>query len=215
MEANPKISKDINFLYFYKTLRDVWENADFAIGLGTTEYHEFSFYPTRMVMENTFRLEFFTRQKTDKQIEIATKEMLRIAKRFYDLEKRTGGDGREFQTSYEAFAQKITVPKIDVVRERDLDPFPSMWDLMSQSKIEGGSSWYFDYQSLAELTHGKVMSIVMKDNDELAEHRRSLMYLQTMSHDLIKNADFHLGHKMRKEVVDAIQTAEAIVKAPL
>jgi hypothetical protein len=36
-----------------------------------------------------------------------------------------------------------------------------------------------------------------------------------MSHDLIKNADFHLGHKMRKEVVDAIQTAEAIVKAPL
>ena len=214
-EKNQSTSKDIRFLYLQKTLQGVWENADFVIALGKTKYQEYSFYPVRMIMENTFRLEYFSRRKKDQQIEIAAKEMLRIAKRFYDFEKNNGEDGREYKNFYEFFATGIDIPDIDSVNERDLDPFPSMRELTRNTKIEGGSSWYFHYQSLAELTHGKLMSFVITKDEEVAEHRRSLMYLQTMCHDVLKNGDFHLGGKTRNEVVAAIEEAERIVKKPL
>jgi len=214
IEASP-IDKDERFKYLYTTFQNVWQNVEFAMYLGGTPFSQFSFYPARMVLETTFKLEHFARQNKEGQMRIAQFEIMRISKRFYDLEKRTGGDASKYKETYDFFASDTEFPDIDKADEWKLDPFPSMPKLTKASKIEGGENWYFHYQCLAELTHGKLMSIIMREEDAVAEHRRSLMYLQVMCNDLLKNADFHLGGSTRAEVVKAIEDAEKIVKAPL
>lgn len=207
--------KDETFLYYLTTFQEAWRNVDFALHLGGGEFQEYSFFPTRAVMESTFRLEYFSHSKKAVQLEIARKEIMRIAKRFYELEKKTTGEIKQYAEIYRNFAEGTKFEDIDKVKEKELDAFPSMRELTSQSKIDGGEAWYFHYQCLAENTHGKLMSIIMREDNAPSEHRRSLMYIQTMCNDLIKNADFQLGGKTKERVVNAIQEAEKIVKAPL
>jgi hypothetical protein len=207
--------KDERFAYFYQTYKNAWQNAEFAINLGDDKNCRFSFYPVRMVLETTFRLEYFSHQKPETQMEIAQVEILRIAKRFFELEKRLGGDPTKFVDTYNFFAKDGDYPSIEEIDERNLDKFPSMKQLTSASKIEGGEQWYFHYQVFAEHSHGKLMSIFMQEEDIDASHRRSLMCLQVMCNDLIKNADFQLGSKTRDDVVQALKKAESIVKAPV
>lgn len=53
----------LRFVYFHETVKSIWEHVDFAFSLGKGKNRRFAFYPARTVMENTFRLEHFTRQK--------------------------------------------------------------------------------------------------------------------------------------------------------
>ena len=91
----------------YPSLRDLWQGREYLDSriLGKGKNRRFAFYPARTVMENTFRLEYFTRQKNDVQEEIATKECLRICKRHYDNEKANNEKlaTLEFKKYYDRF----------------------------------------------------------------------------------------------------------------
>jgi len=210
-EGNPD---GIRFLYFSKTLECIWENADFALGLGKGKYRRFSFYPVRTVFENTFRLEYFTRQKQTAQNDIAAREILRICLRHYNYEKGEGNieKAEEFKKYYEEIANYGDYGNIDSIKESVLEPFPNIKELTDSSKLAGASSWYFHYKALAELTHGKLMHKIITDLSFSGEHRRSLMCLLLLCKDVIRFTDFHLNGQTKKEVEEAIKKAEYIIK---
>jgi hypothetical protein len=187
--------EDLRCLYYYETLKNIWENSDFVLSIGKGRNGKFAFYPARTIMENTFRL----------------------CKRHYDFELSNGQleAAKEFEDYYNKFSQGGDFSDINTVRVRDLEPFPNMKELTNNSKIENAKKWYFHYQVLAETSHGKYMHIVMMQEPEARSYRLSLMYLMMMCIDVLKNADFHLGHKTRSDVVAAIQKAESIIKKPL
>jgi len=205
-------------LYFEGTLKNIWDNVNFALSLGKSKNRKFSFYPARSVLENTFRLEHFTRQKSrGKQDDIAVKEFLRVCKRNYDFHKSQGNDNgtEEFRDLYKKFASLGNYPSIDRVKEKTLDPFPCIYDMVKNTKIRGGLSWYYHYQALAELTHGKLLHSQMMNMNEKSQHIRSLMYTLVMCNEVVKISDFHLGGATKKEVTEAIREAEYIVKKPI
>ena len=150
------------------------------------------------------------------QEEIATKECLRICKRHYDNEKANNEKlaTLEFKKYYDKFSQG-KFPDINTIKEKELDPFPTMWSLCKNSKINGGEQWYFHYKGLAEESHGKLLAISMTKQNEAQTYRLSLMYLLVMTNDVLKNADYHLGGTTSELVVSAIQQAEKIVKKPI
>lgn len=209
------IEKSIAFLYFNKTIQALWENADFCINLGKGRNRVFAYYPVRNILETVFRLEYFTRQKDRKtQDDIAIRELLRLNKRFYDKDLSEGITDSEFIQHYKNFAVLGNYPDIEKANPND-DPFPNMYVLTKNSKISGGAKWYFMYQELAELAHGKLLSIIVRNLSDKLEYRRSLMQLIPLCNEALGVTDFHLGFRTKDLVVSAIKQAEAIVKKPL
>lgn len=208
----------LRFTYFRETLKNIWDCVDFVLSLGKGKNRVYAFYPARTILENTFRLEFFTRQKNIKdQEDIALKECLRICKRNYDSELSAGnnGDADKYKQCYKSLAPHGNFLSIDDIDVRSLEPFPNMKVIMGYSKIEGRIKWYYHYQALAESSHGKLMHIIMNDQHKNEQYRLALMYTTVMCNEILKITDFHLQGKTRKEVVEAIQKAESIVKKPV
>jgi hypothetical protein len=208
---------NLRFHYFYITLKNIWENIEFILSLGRGKNRNYAFYPARTIVENTFRLDYFTRQKNERQEEIALKEVARISKRLYDMEFNDGNlePAEKFKGYYDTSAKWGSLPNIDDVTERELEPFPSIKDLMKDSKIEGGIKWYPIYQALAEMSHGKLMHIIMLKQSNELEYNRSLMCTIPMGNQALKIADFHLSGKTRAEVIKALQDAQAVVRKPI
>jgi hypothetical protein len=208
--------KDISFMYYYNTLASVWDNIDFAIALGKGKYQKFAFYPTRNVLENGFRLEYFTNQSKEKRKEIAVMEFLRVIHRSYEHDKSKGRDVKEYEENYRHFSSLAgSHPKIDEFKEKGSDPFPSMWKLIKNTKMEGGLDWYHHYQSLCEVTHGKLFGTIMSSSYELDEHVWCLQYSQFMAIYLLKLSAFHINGSVTKEVANIIKKAEEIIKKDL
>jgi hypothetical protein len=86
---------------------------------------------------------------------------------------------------------------------------------MKNSKINGGTDWYYHYQGLAESTHGKYMHLSMISKTPNEHYRLSLMYALIMCNDLLKNADYQLVGKTREDVIQAIKISESIIKRPV
>ena len=208
--------KDIDFMYYYNTLASVWNNIDFAIALGKGRYQKFAFYPTRNVLENGFRLEYFTRQSKEKRKEIAVIEFLRVIYRSYEHDKSKGRDVSEYKENYKHFASLVKIsPKIDDFKKSEAEPFPSMFELVKNTKIEGGIDWYHHYQSLCEVAHGKLFRTIMSSSFELDEYVWCLQYIQFMAIYVLKLTDFHINGLVTKEVKNIIKQAEGIIKKDL
>jgi hypothetical protein len=203
--------KDIGFLFFVTTVRNTWNNVDFAIELGKGRHRRFSFYPTRTVLESLLHLEHYCGQKKDGQNDIALREMLRIAKRFYDREMVENQTGEPYKTWYEEIAGEGKYPTIDKANSSD-NPFPKIKKLADESPVYKGAHLYFSYQALCELAHGKMLAITASRQDELAEHTRSLMELFSLSCNLIKLVDLHIQGATNEDVTKALHESEAITK---
>lgn len=208
-------SKEVGFLYFINTVKSIWENVYFALALGKGRNLGFAFYPTRLVMENHLRLEYYCKQGKEGQNDIALRELMRLAKRFYDREKSEGNTGDQYKETYKSFAQGGTYPGIDNARAGD-DPFPNMRELCQQSHVyatqsDKGMKLYFAYQALAELTHGKLFANISARDDQ-SEYVRSIMELYSLAVNTLKLIDYHAVGVTAKEVEEATKRGEAIIK---
>ncbi|MFA6322444.1 MAG: NUDIX domain-containing protein [Candidatus Buchananbacteria bacterium] len=218
MEKNKNVIKTERFMYYIRTLESIWDNTDFAISLSKNKHRAFAFYPVRSIMENTFRLEYFTRKKTmQEQDDIAAREFLRVSKKHYDFCVLKGDKvgAREFKNYYDGFSDLATGDYEDIenVAPANLNPFPSVEQMMLKSKLPDGRDWYYHYAALSESAHGKFMHAIMIKQDETGEYRRSIMYLPPMLVEIVKMTDFHLNGIMKDEVKKAIRRAEVIAKA--
>ncbi|MDD2646859.1 MAG: hypothetical protein PHV78_02625 [Patescibacteria group bacterium] len=201
------------FLYFEKTLDDIWENIKFAISLGKGKNRKFAFYPARSVLENFFRLDYFTQQNPQEQKNIAMMEALKVCKIMYDQEKTN--NHTEGMKSFNNHYQKVsdgTYQDIDSINLSSLDAFPSMKEMMKRSNLLDGNEWYFIYRSLSESAHGKFMARLIRELDDRAEYIRSLMCLNRIAIETIKITDFHLRFKTKDDVKRVIIQAKSIIE---
>lgn len=204
--------KEVGFTYFITTVKNAWDNIDFAIEIGKGRFRRFSYYPTRTILESLLRLEHYCRQQKDGQNDIALRELLRIAKRFYEREKIENGTGEPYRTIYADIAAQGNYPKVEDANSKD-DPFPNMKKLTEETPAYNKDAHlYFSYEALCELSHGKMMAVNTAVQDELAEHVRSLMGLQSYACNLLRLVDHHIQGVMATEIEKAIKEVEAIIK---
>ncbi len=201
--------KDVYYLYVFRTLEDILDNFDFVLKLGKGSSRRFAPYPTRAIIENTFRLEYFTKQSADTKNDIATREFLRVIKRFYDKDNDEI-NRKSLREMYDGFAQGGQYPSID--KAKDDDPFPNMY-ILTKDTIFSEKNWYFQYQILCEATHRKLVGIITSQ-DEVSEYVNSLMYLQNIMSEVIKLTDLYLNNVTQLEVINAIKNADAVIKKP-
>lgn len=193
--------KEIGFAYFFRTLKYTWENVDFALDLSRGKNRRFNIYPTRLICENIFRLEFYTKQTRKEQNEICLWEMLRIMKRFYDEFSDS-----KFGDLYEEMIKNLgevgtAYPNIND-KNAYHDPFPPMEQLMAKTNLPSTKNFYYHYRYLCEGHHGKLLAIYTADN-EIAQCRRNLFYIALFCKWLLLLTDNHIKHAT-KEIVDAV-----------
>ncbi len=205
------VFKEIGFIYFITTLKNTWDNIEFAIEIGKGRFRRFSYYPTRTVLESLLRLEYYCRQKKEGQNKITVRELLRIAKRFYDREKIENQSGEPYRKMYSEVADQGDYPQIEEANSKD-DPFPNMKCLSKESTLCCDGNIYFSYEALCELSHGKLLAVTSAMQDEFAEHIRSLMDIQYAACNLIKLVDNHIQGVTKKDVVEALNKADRIIK---
>jgi hypothetical protein len=216
-ESSPQ-PKEIGFMYYLNTLISIWDNIAFITGLanGIGKYKQFGFYPARNILENGFRLEYFFNQTEDGRNKIAVTEFLRVIKRSYIHEKVKGRDATEYGEHYIYFSSTIGgFPDIDDFDEDSADPFPGMKRMTKDSKIEGGVEWYHQYQSLCEVTHGKLFRTMMASYSPSGEYVWSLVYAEFMAIYILKLTDLFIQGSITEETINAIKKAEKIVKKPV
>ncbi len=195
-------------------VEEIWKDVDFAISLGKGRNRSFIFYPTRSVLENVLRLEFYSQQDVATQNDMARREMLRIAKRYYELEKSQGRDTTNLKDFYDQMAKGSTSPDIDDAKEND-DPFGAGFikiQATSKTLMFKNMELYTVYQGLAELTHGKMLSRMILELDDFSEYVRCLMYLHTLSIACLKITDSHLEGKTTTDINAAVKKSEYISK---
>lgn len=205
--------KEVGFLYFEHIIENIWENVDFIFSIKDKKYRNFSFYPTRCVMESAFRLDHFIRQNKKTQEDITIKECLRVLKRGWDMDNnKNNQEGMlEIKEQYDNFTSLGKgYPEIDKVTIKALEPFPNIFNILTASKVYD-IGWYYHYGFLSELTHGKLMSIIIKNINLISEYRRSLMYLIIMGYRVLEVFDVYLFGKVRLEIQNAIKKADQII----
>jgi hypothetical protein len=210
------IAKNTGFIYFFSTVKNFWDHVEFACSLGKGKNRRFCCFPARLLMETVLRLEFYVRQNKEEQDKIAIKEILRSCKRYYDRDKVMGRNTDEYIKYYNQFAKTGTYPDIDHVNP-NIEPFPSIKKLTSDSKMNGADRWYFHFQVLAESTHGKFLAIKMAEQDDLGEYVAAMMNVLLMSNKALLIVNQHIGNipkEFRESIVKAIKEAENIIKAP-
>ena len=204
--------KEVGYMYLMATVKNVWDNIDFAIELGKGRFRRFSYYPTRTILESLLRLEHYCRQQKDGQNDIAIRELLRIAKRFYDRDKIENQTGEPYRTMYADIAAHGTYPPVEDANPKD-DPFPNMRALTEATPAYNKDAHlYFSYEALCELSHGKMMAVTTATQDDLGEHVRSMMGLQSYACNMLRLVDHHIKGVMAAEIEEAIKACEAIIK---
>ncbi|MBX4211649.1 MAG: hypothetical protein KW806_02560 [Candidatus Yanofskybacteria bacterium] len=227
-EKNNKDSLHPGFLYFINTVEGFWENFDFIISLGKRRERVMAHYPARSMLETLFRVEHYINHKKEGQNYIADVEILRIWKRLYDegLSKQT--DIQRVKDSYNAVLENAALDKdplflIDTVKERQLDPFPSLEQLTQQSRLSQAKDWYFHYRILCEHSHAKLVASIMRSSDPKRQYRQMLMYgcffakemLMVVDHHILMVVDHHIKGATKQDVKDALIRVEDIVKAKI
>lgn len=225
LKAHEKANKEnlhAGFLYFINVLDEFWDNVDFVLALGKGKNRHFAHYPTRTILETTFRIEYYINQKTEGQNRISDLEVLRIMKKMYDDERSKGGTGDRARKDYEGLLRgsqmknKEEIQDISKVSLKKLDPFPELWELIRDTKLKRGDmNWYFHYQILCEYSHSKMVAIMMQNADELRKYRTMLAYVEFLAADMIKLVDHHIQGRTKDLVFDAIKRADAIMQAPV
>lgn len=168
-------------VYVFNTVEGFWDNAELALRVGNRKAtRNFAFYPVRMVMETLLRLIYFCKQTQQEREMITAKEILRIQHLLYNREKQVGGDTIDYASEYNKIVRefKVLVPQIDVAKVKDLDPFPDMWKLCSESNLKDPKMLYFFYRYLCEASHGKMIAtVIRKQSFANEEYRRALSLL--------------------------------------
>lgn len=203
--------KEIGFHYFFTTLKSLWEQVSFAVHLGKGKYKHLSFFPTRLLLENVFRLEFYINQKLKQQNEICFWEMARVMKRYYD---EFGDD--VFAKNYKKLVEDIgdkeyIYPDISEGGAYK-DPFPHIEKLIFSSKLPGVKGFYTHYRFLSELEHGKLVSLHMSKESH-SQYRRCLLYVFILCRWLLLLVDSHIKHETKDVVKLSIEKANSIVFA--
>ncbi|MFA4936815.1 MAG: hypothetical protein WC575_00780 [Patescibacteria group bacterium] len=201
--------KEMGFAYFFRTLKYTWENVDFALDLSRNRNRRFNIYPTRLICENVFRLEYYIKQKKKEQNEICLWEMLRLMKRYYD----EYGD-LYYRNSYEGMVRDLgekgtTYPNIDD-KTAYHDPFPSIEQLVTKSNLPSTKGFYIHYRYLCEGHHGKLLAIYIADN-EIAQCRRNLLLIALFCKWLLLITDSHIEHATKEMVAVTIKKADDII----
>ena len=209
-----KYSKEVRdiepgFAYFLPTLEFAWKNIDFAVSLGSGRWKAFNVYPTRVVFETVFRIEYYINKKVEVQNDIWSKEILRVNKRFHEAT-----DSEVFKENHDNIKPFLDNPEsLPDIEEYVLsDPFPRIEQLIKDSKLKGfNNDLYFHYRYLSEANHAKLLSIHMQ-NDEVAQYRRSLVYIFWCSKSLLTLTNSHISNETSQQVKESILKADELFK---
>jgi hypothetical protein len=201
--------KEIGFGYFYKTVLITFDNLEHALKLGKGKYRHFNIYPTRAICENVFRLEYYINQNKDKQNEICLLEMTRIMKRFYDETKDLTYKEYYDKTIKDFGNKSINYPNIEEEKAYK-DPFPSIQELMRQSKLPNVKNFYMHYRFLSESHHNKLISIFIAENQK-AQYRRNIFYLNILCRWILIIIDSHIQNVTKKDVENVIKKTDEII----
>lgn len=207
------------FFYFIKTLESFWENFDFILSLGKGRNRTMAHYPARSMLETLFRIEYYVRQKIKGQNYIANIETLRIYKRLYDDSiSKSDNTHQAIKKTYDDFLKITSLDQdplfaINKVSEDRLDPFPSLYNLIKDSKLPNTGGLYFHYRILCEHSHGKLIASIMRHTDPKRSYRQMLMYGCIFAREMLKVVDHHIQSATREEVKDVILATERIIKA--
>lgn len=203
------VPKESGYLYFFKTVNHTWENIEFALKLGKGTSRHFNVYPTRVVYENVFRLEYYINQDRRGQNEIVFWEIARLLKRFYDRDK-----DKEYKDTYDRMVKDLGEPTVkypDITENSAYkDPFPRMETLVSQSKLPNNNGFYFHYQALCESHHSKLLFIFIAEN-EVAQYRRNLMYIFLLTKWLLLVTDGHIKNITKDLVERAFRDTDLLI----
>jgi len=201
--------KEIGFAYFYKTALSTWDNVNFALKLGKGKYRHFNVYPTRVVCENVFRLEYYINQNFTGQNEISLLEMTRIMKRFYDETQDVIYKDYYDKMIKDLGDKNTNYPKIEE-KGSYKDPFPSMKNLITNSKLTNSKNFYMHYRFLSESLHNKLMSIYIAE-DKKSQYRRNIFYLNILCRWMLMVVDSHIQHVTKKDVDNVIKKTDEIM----
>jgi len=218
-EIENKKSLHSGFLYLLRTLESFWENADFVVFLGKGSFKQFAHYPTRALLENLFRLEFYVSKDKNGQNLIANLELLRIQKRLFDVstsesEKMKLKDEYIKMAKIDGLFDDPLYASIENIKDENLEPFPGLKKLIEASKRKKTDfNWYFHYRMLCEYSHSKLVALIMSNSDPRRTFRQMLTYTYLLSSDAIQLVDMHIEGVTKDIVKEAITNARMIVNA--
>jgi hypothetical protein len=206
--------KKVGHVYVAATVQIFWDNVRLMMHLGEDRFANFAFYPARTCMETFLQFFYFCKQDQGKKDEIAVKELLRSALKYYQAEKAAGGTGDQYADFYKFHTTLVSVPPIEKVKDDDLRLFPGIRKLCDEYSTSQAKSLYSIYQYLCEDVHGRILSNVIRRQSEEAEnYRRSLIIIFSFCKDMLLLVDRdYLGTRFRKEVEAVIPTVDAMLK---
>ncbi len=204
-QKNTTLNK--GFLYFDQSYRYIIELVSYVViveGRGK----KFTHHMVRAALEGSMRLEHYLKQTKEEQDKISSIEIARALKLMQS--DNLGG------TSFAEWMENLELSPEEYTQQRSkkvFDSFPDMRTLMNSSSIKERTDldWYFHYEYLCELTHGKLVGIISLDhldNAPIVFYRRNLMYLHSILKHTLLLADKHNNFANSDELEKVIQLSD-------
>jgi hypothetical protein len=209
--------KDGYHLYVFNAVENFWDNVEFAFQLGKkNSMKNFVFYPGRLIMETYLRFSYFSNQSEDVRNEISDKELLRIYRMLYKRALRDNDkvSAEELKKTYNQIRGKREIKDIDSVKKKELEPFYDIVTLIDKAKVKEKENYYMIYEYLAEATHGKTVStIIRKNSKEFEEFRRTAMLIVNICKDMLVLVDDNFCNKsLKNEILESIKKSNKEIK---
>ncbi|MDD5749503.1 MAG: hypothetical protein PHO91_01825 [Patescibacteria group bacterium] len=197
------LKNELRYIYVVETFEAINDCISLSHKLNTPKEHVHGLVVIRPAFENLLRLEYFLNQTKEKQNELATKEVLKIAARFY---KFTGDE--KYKTYYKKF-NKEAITSNDIERFDTKDKiFPDIKTLINKTKINI-KDLEFIYSNLSEFSHGRLMALVMGKSELQYFSPTPIAHLITI--ELMKITDNFLNRKTYNYIKTAMEKSSKIL----
>lgn len=151
--------KDLVATYRLQTVKVAGGAVDLLLFLSQkdeTRYH--ICYPVRTIFEISVKLSWLATRGIKEQEDNARGEVLKVAKRFYDVESTD-----EAKIGFKNFFDKYKRGKEDILTHSVRDVLPPMWEMLKDLEL---SEQYFLYRVVCELVHGQYFSHMLYDHEK-------------------------------------------------
>ncbi len=197
--------KDIRHLFLLTTFKAFWEDLDFLFNFGRkSAWQEKAHYPARSALDKVAKVAYFTRQKKERQKELARFEAYRTMKSLYDM--ATKNEDTEFQNKilaiFKEWHEKGDPELHQPRRAFQGREFPNTKQCMEQGGIPNADALYTQFEALSQLDHGNFLTDIMRKEDTTLFARSAQLGLH-LANEILQGIDFHFFEKkIRQETLD-------------
>lgn len=211
-ETKENVNLNSGFVYFFETFKHIIELSSYVTNQTPVDGIKYTHYLLRDMFESSLRLEHYVKQERKEQDKISSIEILRSVRMLKSDETiEFGGASKTFSDL--AIEFNLNEKYHDSAKSKKIfDPFPDIKTLASSSFLNKLSEldWYFHYEYLCELTHGKLVGIIsLKDERQVVmAYRRNLFYSLKILIFTLLLTDKHINFVTKDMLAETIKLAE-------